>query len=114
MLHCVARYCREFTDIGNCLQFSVLSNYERMRVWKITPGGGCARHPVTGLPTCPAHVVRSTVFNDSYGLPLTPGAGLDMQAFCREDGDMNLYIEDMEAFDPLNVAIAVRRGNVQA
>lgn len=113
MLHCIARYCREFHDLVNCLSFSVLSNYESLRVWKITPGGGCTRNPETGKSVCPEHVVRTVVLNDTYSMPPLSAQGFDFYDFCREDRDMNLFIEDMEAFDHMNVAVAMRRGNVQ-
>jgi hypothetical protein len=113
MLHCALRYCRAYTDSGGCLQFSVLSNYELLRVWKLIPQAGCARD-IYGNPICPDHAAKSIVLDDKYALRLSSSREFDFRDFCDEDVKRNLYIEHLEMFDPLNLVVSVRRGNVQA
>ncbi len=113
MLHCALRYCRAFADRGGCMQFSVLSNYELLRVWKLIPQAGCVRD-IRGNPQCPDHAAKSFLLDDKYALRLSTSRNFDFRDFCDQNIQKNLYIEHLDMFDPLNLVVSVRRGNVQA
>eukprot|EP00961_Rhodomonas_salina_P265441 3588279-Rhodomonas_salina.1 len=114
MLHCLLRYCNGFEELVNCMQFSVLSNYENIRVWKIIPQAGCVRDPDSGRADCPPQTAQSLIFDDEFNMPIGTSKNFDYTGFCADNQLRNLYVEDMEEFDAINMAVTVRRGNVQA
>jgi hypothetical protein len=110
MVHCLLRYCSGFRQLVNCLQFSVLTNYERLRIWKLVPFAGCERTPQG--PTCPPHAATSVyIDNPPFNLVFEHSAAFDVGAFCDPLREYDLFVEAMEEFDPLNIAVTVRRGN---
>eukprot|EP00961_Rhodomonas_salina_P295990 3935952-Rhodomonas_salina.1 len=81
MLHCLLRYCSALEGLVNC----------------------CQTNQETGVPICPPHAATSIAFNDSFTLNLGTSNTFDVGKFCNENVHYNLYVEDMEAFDDLNV-----------
>lgn len=94
----------------NCLQFSVLTNYERLRVWKIVPFAGCSRG--VGGPVCPPHAATSVVIdNPPYNLVLGRAVDFDVAGFCDPLREYDFFVSGLEELDPLNLIVSVRRGN---
>ena len=113
-IHCMMRYCREIEGAVSCMQFSVLSNYDRLRIWKVSPYAGCERNPQNGgMPLCPAHAAVSIAFTDEFSDPIPSSSEFDVGAFCDDTRIFNFYINSMERLDSLNIIVTVRRGNMQ-
>ena len=106
-------YCSH-TQLYTSLPLSIVSNYAPVSIWKVhyrqadmcisTPSGSrvCSPDITQGTPLNPARALRFLGTSQGY---------LDPR-MCTDGSTFDLWVESMESFDDLNIAVSVRRGSV--
>ena len=114
-----------FMDCANTipttqLQLAIISNYAPISVWNVhyQLADLCiVQYDSHGVPhrTCTPNVAQGIALNPSKGIRfLSNTQGFLDPRMCTDGSTFDLWVESIEHFDNLNVAVSVRRGSILA
>lgn len=114
-MSCFAKWCAT-EGRETCVQIMEISSYTAIRLWKVRyRDSACFVRLEDGVHVCRDDVAVGFPLDPSMDLPLLNSNEVNSQlsGLC-SGAEYNLWVESMEYFNELNIAVTVRRGSVKA
>lgn len=115
-IYCFTKYCAtEGRD--TCVQLMMFSSYTPIRLWRVNyKTSACFIRAEDGMHVCRDDVAQGFALDPPMDIPKfgsTDEVNSKIGSYC-SDFEFNLWVESMEYFDELNIAVSVRRGSMKA